>query len=83
MLSLEIQQEGFTIGGGLVLGGCAGAHLARKEPLILTGKTGAGAQALDINGLSICQSQKKELNNNAFPLYIWYFDDFICFRNVI
>ncbi len=35
MLSLEIQQEGFTIGGGLVLGGCAGAHLARKEPLIL------------------------------------------------
>ena len=40
-------------------------------------------QALDINGLSICQSEKKELNNNAFPLYIWYFDDFICFRNVI
>lgn len=46
MLSLEIQQEGFTIGGGLVLGGCAGAHLARKEPLILTGKTGAGASAI-------------------------------------
>ncbi|WP_239998674.1 hypothetical protein [Neisseria meningitidis] len=46
MLSLEIQQEGFTIGGGLVLGGCTGAHLARKEPLILTGKTGAGASAI-------------------------------------
>ncbi|HGO7444305.1 TPA: hypothetical protein ACLA52_002099 [Neisseria meningitidis] len=46
MLSLEIQQEGFTIGGGLVLGGCAGAHLARKEPLILTGKTGAGASSI-------------------------------------
>ncbi|HEY9914234.1 hypothetical protein GHI35_03960 [Neisseria meningitidis] len=46
MLSLEIQQEGFTIGGGLVLGGCAGAHLARKESLILTGKTGAGASAI-------------------------------------
>lgn len=35
-----------TIGGGLVLGGCAGAHLARKEPLILTGKTGVGASAI-------------------------------------
>ncbi|WP_261978849.1 hypothetical protein [Neisseria meningitidis] len=46
MLSLEIQQEGFTIGGGLVLGGCAGVHLARKESLILTGKTGAGASAI-------------------------------------
>ncbi|HEZ2426988.1 TPA: hypothetical protein WHS70_002009, partial [Neisseria meningitidis] len=34
------------IGGGLVLGGCAGAHLARKESLILTGKTGAGASAI-------------------------------------
>ncbi|HHS1170204.1 TPA: hypothetical protein ACTCWU_001252 [Neisseria meningitidis] len=53
MLSLEIQQEGFTIGGGLVLGGCAGAHLARKESLILTGKTGAGASAIAIANASI------------------------------
>ncbi|MDO4907526.1 hemagglutinin repeat-containing protein [Neisseria sp.] len=35
-----------TIGGGIVLGGCAGAHLARNEPLVLTGKVGGGASAI-------------------------------------
>ncbi|UOO87163.1 VENN motif pre-toxin domain-containing protein [Neisseria arctica] len=35
-----------TAGGGIVLGGCAGAHLSRNEPLVLTGKVGGGASAI-------------------------------------